>query len=212
MMSQTAKHSSWAYSEDHDSQDPLFAAARVREAHLGSQQVSAGTASALSVLAAASQARALVEIGTGVGISGVALLRGAPQAAVLTSIDSEADHTSAAAETFRAAGVAASKTRLITGGADQVLPRLTAGGYDLVFINSEAQQVGAYADEGLRLLRAGGLLVVNDALDSDRVPKPAVREASTQAMRALERSVLEDDRLVSALLPTGTGLLVAVRR
>src|SRR5699024_7342310 len=150
------------------------------------QQVSAGTAAALSVLAAASQARALVEIGTGVGISGAALLRGAPHAAVLTSIDSDADHTAAAAETFRAAGLSPSKTRLITGGADQVLPRLTAGGYDLVFINSEAQHAGAYADEGMRLLRAGGLLVVNDALDGDQVPKPAVRRASTQAMRALE--------------------------
>lgn len=210
-MSQTAKHSSWAYSEEHDSQDPVFDAARVREAHLGAQPISAGTAAALSVLAAASQARALVEIGTGVGISGAALLRGAPQTAVLTSIDSEADHTSAAAETFRAEGLPASRTRLITGGADQVLPRLTAAGYDLVFISSDAQHVGAYASQGLRLLRPGGLLVVNDALDGDRVPKPAVRQASTQAMRDLERSVLEDDRLVTAMLPTGTGLLVAVR-
>lgn len=211
-MSQTAKHSSWAYTEDHASQDPVFDAARFRADHIGSQQISAGTASALSVLAAASGARALVEIGTGVGISGAALLRGAPQTAVLTSIDSDADHTSAAAETFRAEGVSISRTRLITGGADQVLPRLTADGYDLVFINAEPQEVGAYATQGLRLIRSGGLLIVNDALDGDRVPKPAVRQDSTQAMRDLERSILEDDRLISAMFPTGTGLLVAVRR
>ncbi|MGO1522658.1 MAG: O-methyltransferase [Nesterenkonia sp.] len=211
-MSQTAKHASWAYTEAHASQDPVFDAARIRAAHLGSQQISAGTASALSVLAAASGASALVEIGTGVGISGAALLRGASRSAVLTSIDSKADHTSAAAEIFRAEGVPASRTRLITGGAQQVLPRLTSGGYDLVFINTEPQEVGTFAAEGLRLIRSGGLLVVNDALDDDRVPKPAVRQASTQAMRDLERAVLEDDRLVTTLFPTGTGLLVAVRR
>ena len=143
----------------------------------GSQQISAGTASALSVLAAASGASALVEIGTGVGISGAALLRGASRSAVLTSIDSKADHTSAAAEIFRAEGVPASRTRLITGGEQQVLPRLTSGGYDLVFINTEPQEVGTFAAEGIRLIRSGGLLVVNDALDDDRVPKPAVRQA-----------------------------------
>lgn len=211
-MSRTDKYASWAYTEDHASQDAVFDAARIRAAHVGAAPISPGTASALSVLAAASGAQSLVEVGTGAGLSGAALLRGAAGTAVLTSIDARAEHTSAAAETFRAEGVSASRTRLITGRAEQVLPRLTSGGYDVVLINTDQPEVGTYAAQGLRLIRSGGLLVVNDALDGDRVPKPAVREASTQAMRELERSLVEDDRLITALLPTGTGLLVAVRR
>lgn len=208
---QTAKHSSWAYAEEHADGDPVFQAARLRGADLGCTGVSAGTAGALSVLAAASGARALAEVGTGVGISGAALLRGAAHQAVLTSIDTNPDHIAAAAETFRAAGIPASRTRLITGDAAQVLPRLNSAGYDLVFIDAEPQEVGSYVADGLRLVRSAGLLVINDALDGDRVPKPAVRSESTQAMRDAERSLREDERLITALFPTGSGLLVAVK-
>lgn len=208
---QTAKHSSWAYAEEHADGDPIFQAARLRAADLGCTEVSPGTAAALSVLAASCGARALAEIGTGVGISGTALLRGAAKHAVLTSIDTNPDHIAAAAETFRADGIPASRTRLITGDAAQVLPRLNSAGYDLVLIDADPQDVGSYAAAGLRLIRSGGLLIINDALDGDRVPKPAVRSESTQAMREAERSLREDERLTTALFPTGSGLLVAVK-
>lgn len=208
---QTAKHSSWAYAEEHTGSDPVFQAARLRAADLGSAGITAGTAAALSVLAAASGAQALAEVGVGAGISGAALLRGAAPHAALTSIDTDPDHIAAAAQTFRAEGIAASRTRLITGDAAQVLPRLNSSGYDLVFIDAPPQDVSSYAAEALRLIRPGGLLIINDALDGDRVPKPAVRSESTQAMRDLERSFREDERLTTALFPTGSGLLVAVK-
>src|SRR5690625_726606 len=129
-----AKHSSWVYAEEHTLTDPVAETARLRAADLGCTPVSTGVAAALSTFAAASGARALVEIGTGVGVSATALLRGAPNNAVLTSIDSNADHTAAASRTLRQAGLPSARTRLITGRAEQVLPRLTGGGYDLVFI------------------------------------------------------------------------------
>lgn len=210
-LGRTGKHSSWAYAEDHSEDDPVLQAARRRAAELGSAAVSSGTAAALSVLAATLGARALAEVGTGVGVSGTALLRGAAKGAVLTSIDADANHIAAAAETFRAEGIPASKTRLITGDAARVLPRLNSGGYDLVFIDAEPQDVVDYAAEGIRLIRSGGALIINDALDQDRVPRPAVRDESTQAMREVERLLRDDQQLVTALLPAGTGLLVAVK-
>lgn len=208
---QTAKHSSWAYAEEHAEEDPVLELARARAWQLGARPVSPGTASALQLLAAAVGASALVEIGSGAGVSGTALLRGAPSRAVLTTIDADPDHSAAAKEVFRAESVPASRTRMITGRAETVLPRLTAAGYDLVFINAPAEETGHFAAEALRLLRSGGLLLINDALDNDRVPKPAVREDSTQAMRELERRLREDPQLTTALLPTGTGLLAAVK-
>ena len=62
------------------------------------------------------------------------------------------------------------------------------------------------------MLAPGGLLVVVDALDRDRVPRPAVREASTVAARTVDKLVREDDAWLSAVVPTGTGVLLAVRR
>jgi hypothetical protein len=55
---------------------------------------------------------------------------------VLTSVDLEAEHQRLARETFREAGIASQRYRLITGAALDVLPRLTDGAYDLVLCDA----------------------------------------------------------------------------
>ncbi|GAA1136306.1 O-methyltransferase [Nesterenkonia lutea] len=207
-----AKHSSWAYAEQHAEEEPAMTDARLRAEDLGVRPPSQGVAALLTVLAAAAQAHTLVEVGTGVGVSGLALLRGARSDAVLTSIDYEADHIQAARETFRDAKLPSSRARLITGRAGQVLARLTTGAYDVVFIDADQAHCRDYAEQGIRLLRPSGLLVINDALDHDRVPRPAVRDDSTQTLRSLERALQDDERLHTSMLGTGTGLLIAARR
>lgn len=209
---QTAKHSSWAYAEQHAQEDAVLLGARERASDLGLTPVSEGTASALTTLAAATGARALVEVGTGSGVSGIALLRGAQKDAVLTSIDPDADHLHAARAAFKEASIASARTRLITGKAQEVLRRLTTGAYDLVFLDADKENLALYTDQALRLLRTGGMLIINDALDDDRVPRPAIREEPTQTLRQIERRLAEDEGVSSALFGTGTGLLAAVKR
>lgn len=209
---QTAKHSSWEYAEQHHGEDAVAEAARLRGEDLGVSAVSSGTAAVLTMLASASRARSLVEVGTGVGLSGLSLLRGAAADAVLTSIDPDADHLHAARTTFKDAGVAPGQTRLITGRAEDVLPRLTTGAYCMVHVDADGAGLEEWVDHGVRLLRPGGLLVLNDALDHDRLPRPAVRDESTQHRRAVERVLRDDEKLITSMLGTGSGLLVAVRR
>lgn len=206
----TAKHASWAYAEQHGGQDPVFEAARLRAAELGVDTIGEGTTSALIALAAASRAQSIVEVGTGVGASSAALLRGAREA-VLTTIDMNPDHSAAARDLLRQEGISPSRTRLITGRAEQVLPRLKTQGYDMVFVDTDPTSAAEFAYEAVRLLRTGGMLLINDALHGDRVPRPAVRDAGTHALRTLERALLEDERVTTALFGTGTGLLLAVR-
>lgn len=206
------KYASWAYAEEHAGPDSLAEQAAALGADLGLEPLSEGTAAALTVLAAAAQARSMVCIGLRTGLGAAALLRGAAQEAVLTGIDASADSVSAARQLLQAQGAASSRTRLITGKADQVLPRLTSEGYDIVLIDTDAQDAPGYSEQGLRLLHSGGLLMVSNALDEDRVPRPAVRDATTQAMRQVEAGLKENEAVVSALLPTGTGLLVAVKK
>lgn len=210
--SPTAKHTSWAYAEHHRGEDPVLLAARDRAFELGVTPVSEGTAATLTVLATAVRAKTLVEVGTGVGVSGISLLRGALEGATLTSIDVDPEHLHAARTAFRQERLPSARTRLITGRAQDVLPRLATGSYDLVLLDAGAEQLPAYAGESIRMLARGGLLVINDALDHDRVPRPAVREETTQILRETERSLKEDERLTTTLLGTGTGLLVAVKR
>ncbi|MDO5635487.1 MAG: class I SAM-dependent methyltransferase [Micrococcus sp.] len=206
------KHASWTHAESRGTESEVLLRARERSAELGIRPISEGTAALLTVLAAARAPQAVVEVGTGAGVSGLALMQGAGPRAVLTTLDPDGDALRAAREAFSEARLPTQRTRMITGRSRTVLPRLSSGTYDMVVLDGEAASLSFDVDQSARMLRPGGLLVIVDALDSDRVPKPAVREASTVILRTVERTLQEDEGWVSALVPTGTGVLLAVRR
>ncbi|HEX5741402.1 MAG TPA: O-methyltransferase, partial [Pilimelia sp.] len=158
------------------------------------------------------QARAVVEIGTGTGASGLWLLDGMRPDGVLTTIDVESEHQRLARRLFAEAGFAPSRTRMITGRAGDVLPRLADGAYDMVFLDAEPTETMAGVSAAERLLRPGGVLAVHGVLAGGRVDDPAARDPDTVALRELLRAVREADAWVPALLPVGAGLLTAVRR
>ena len=179
---------------------------------MGVSPIGSGGGAALRLLAAAIDARAVVEIGTGTGVSGVWLLRGMRPDGVLTTVDIEAEHHRLARTTFNEAGVPANRARLITGRALEVLPRLTDGAYDLVFCDGDKTEYAAYLTEARRLLRPGGVVAFDNALWHEKVADPAQRDPETVAIRELGTHIRDDETLVPALLPVGDGLLCAVKR
>jgi predicted O-methyltransferase YrrM len=164
------------------------------------------------LLAATLGARAVVELGTGTGVSGVWLLRGMRPDGVLTSIDVESEHQRLARQTFGEAGFAPSRVRLINGRALDVLPRLADASYDLVLVDADKTEYADYLTAALRLLRPGGVIAMDNALWNGRVADPAARDPESVALREVTRLVREHDVLVPALLPVGDGLLVAVKQ
>jgi predicted O-methyltransferase YrrM len=200
---------SWDFAEQFCVEDEIVAAARERAAEVGAVAVGNGAGAALRFIAAALDAKSVVEVGTGAGVSGLWLLRGMRPDGVLTTVDIEAEHQRLARVTFTEAGVPAQRVRTISGSALDVLPRLTDGGYDLVFCDGDKREYGAYLAEALRLLRPGGVVAFDNALWSDRVADPAQRDVETAAIREVGRTIASHDNLVSALLPVGDGLLVA---
>ncbi|WP_407345694.1 O-methyltransferase [Pengzhenrongella phosphoraccumulans] len=193
-------------------EDDVFLRARERANQLGCVPVQPGSGAVLSVLAASAQARAVVEIGTGAGIGSLYLLGGMPLDGVLTTIDVEVEHQRAAKEAFAEAGIRPTRTRAISGRAFDVLPRLTDGAYDLVFIDADPEGCAGYVEQALRLLRPGGVVALDNALWHDRVADPARRDEITTVIREVGRALRADERVVSAMLPTGDGLLLGVRR
>jgi predicted O-methyltransferase YrrM len=200
---------SGAYAEVFVTEDVVLAAARARAEELGVVPIGSGGGAALRFLAASIEARSVVEIGTGTGVSGLWMLRGMRPDGVLTSVDTEAEHQRLAKQSFTEAGVPPQRVRLIPGAALDVLPRLTDGHYDLVFADGDKREYGDYLAEALRLLKPGGIVAFDNALWHDRVADPAQRDAETVAIRELGRTVREHDDLLPALLPVGDGLLVA---
>src|SRR5690606_31035271 len=140
------KPASWTYAAEFVSESEILEQARRRGEEMGASPVSQGVGPALRMLAAATGAMSVCEIGTGAGSSGLWLLEGMPEGGVLTTIDLEADHQRAAKEAFTAAGIPHQRTRVITGRALDVLPRMTDGAYDLVLIDADKSEYPAYTE------------------------------------------------------------------
>ena len=183
-----------------------IARARGHAIELGASPISAAVGSQIAVLAAATGARSIVEIGTGAGVSGLWLLRGAPQA-VLTSIDNEPEHLAAARQAFSDARVPATKARFITGRAADVLPRMNEASYDIVLVDADPENVIDYVEHGLRLVRRGGMVLVPRILGGGRVADPVQRDEVTSAYRSLVQETQESSAVLATVSASGEGLL-----
>lgn len=192
-------------------EDAALLAARQRAAEVGVAAVDEATGAALRMLAALSDARHAVEIGTGAGVSALWLLRGLRADGVLTSIDSEPEHQRLAKVSLAEAGTPSGRVRLIAGRALEVLPRLSDGGYDLVLCDASSAEAVDYVPAAVRLLRTGGVVVFARALAGGKVADPSSREPEVLTARDLARAVRDEPALMPSMLSVGAGLLVAVK-
>jgi predicted O-methyltransferase YrrM len=200
-----------AHAEESISEDALLAAARDRAMDIGAGAVTPAVGALLSVLTKLSGGKAVVEVGTGAGVSGLWLLSGMSDDGVLTTIDIEPEYQRIAKQAFSEAGIGPSRMRMISGRAQQVLTRLADESYDLVFIDADPIDQPDYVVEAVRLLRPGGVVVVHGAALGGRAGDPTARDADVTAVREAARLIAEDERLTPALVPLGDGLLAAVR-
>jgi predicted O-methyltransferase YrrM len=201
----------WAFADAFAPEDDALESARDAAHQFGIEPVSPATGAALALAAAGRPAESIIEIGTGTGVSGLWLLRGAPEA-VLTTIDQDLDHSQVARSVFLAAGIPARRARLITGRAADVLPRMNEQAYDLVVIDADWQSVQEYVETALRLVRPGGSVLVTHVLQEGRVANPANRDPATVAYRDLLTSIRERAGVLSGLSIVGDGLLHLVRQ
>lgn len=186
-----------------------IARARTHAIELGAAPVSAAIGAQLAVLTAAVGAKSIVEIGTGAGVSGLWLMRGAPQA-VLTSIDNEPEHLVAARRSFSEAKIPSTKARFITGRAADVLPRMNEASYDIVLVDADPENVIDYVEYGLRLARTGGIVLVPRVLAGGKTADPVQRDAVTAGYRSLIQETQESPAVLAALSTVGEGLLQLV--
>ena len=153
-------------------------------------------------------AKSVVEIGTGSGVGGLWLLSGMPSDAVLTTIDSEREHSKIAKTIFDEADVAPTRYRIITGKLIEVIGKLADNSYDLIVIRP-ALDLFDMVHESYRLLKSGGLLIIDQALSGGKVADPTQRDPESIARRDAIKVVKEDERWAASLIPIGAGVLVA---
>ncbi|MFJ9081029.1 MULTISPECIES: O-methyltransferase [unclassified Streptomyces] len=206
------RQTSWAFADAFVAEDDATRWARDRAREAGLYPVSPGAGATLGMLAATVGAKAVAEIGTGTGVSGIHLLHGMRTDGVLTTVDPEPERQQFARQAFRASGFATNRARFIPGRALEVLPRLADSGYDLVFCDGDRLECLDYLAESLRLLRPGGLVVFQGVLAEGRTVDAGPQPVEVLRQRELLRAVRESPELVASVLPVGDGLLCAVKR
>lgn len=208
----TDKASVWAFCEGYVNEPIEWAAAREIAIELGADPISPATGALLRAIAAMREAKAVVEIGTGAGMSALWVLSGMPATGVLTTIDPESEFQKEAARAFRAARIPSSRTRFINGRALDVLPRLAANSYDMAVIDALPEESPLYVAHMGRILKSGAAMVLPNGLWFGNVADPARRDPHTVVMRELVRELEESEEFDLALLPLGDGVALATRR
>lgn len=200
-----------AFAEDFVPSTEAMSKAHETAVIAGAPTISGGVAAALTLLSKMINAKTVVEVGTSTGQTGLALFAGMDQAGVLTSIDTETDWQNEAKAIFKAAGITSQRSRLINGRALDICNNLRAGAYDIMVLSDEKLDYLDFIPQAERLLRPGGLLIINDALWQGRVAKPDDDSDESVIIREALDAIRESELFTCAMLPVGQGLAVAVR-
>lgn len=146
--------------------------------------------------------RRAIEVGTNIGYSVIVIGRECDAEAVVETI--EIDHnTLTTARRFVADAALPCRVVFHEGAALDVLPRLT-GPFDFVFIDCVKTEYGDYLDALLPKLERGAVIVCDNLLWKGRVAA-GEHDAATDALRAFNRRVATDPRLITTILPVGDG-------
>jgi predicted O-methyltransferase YrrM len=205
-MDMTDLHASQRFVAEATVEPDHIARARAHALEIGAEPVSAPVGAQIAVIAAATRATSIVEVGTGAGVSGLWLLHGA-SGATLTTIDSEPEHLAVARTAFADARIPATRTRFITGRAADVLPRMNEASYDIVLVDADADGAIEYVEHGLRLVRPGGTVLVPRVMAGGAVADPVRRDPVTTAYRSLIQETQSSPAVIGALSIVGEGLL-----
>jgi Predicted O-methyltransferase len=160
-------------------------------------------------------ARNILEIGTFTGYSALVMAVALPADGRVVACDVNEEWTAIGRRYWEEAGVA-DRISLHLAPALQTLERLReeggSGRFDLVFIDADKENYAAYFECALRLLRPGGLVLIDNTLWSGAVADASRNDPDTLAIRALNTALKADERIDLSLLPIGDGLTLARKR
>jgi len=169
-------------------------------------------------------ARKTLEIGTYTGYSTLSVALALPHDGRIVACDINTEWTDIGRRYWRQAGVE-EKVDLRIGPALETLDRLLQqgeeGSFDFAFIDADKTNYDGYYEKTLSLMRAGGVIAIDNVLLFGSVVDPEVLDpklrarisaASIQAMRALNSKLKDDPRVDISLLPIADGLTLARKK
>jgi predicted O-methyltransferase YrrM len=189
---------------------PVLARLREETAAMpnASMQIAPEQGAFMALLVQLTGARHILEIGTFTGYSSTAMALALPDGGRITCLDVSREWTDRARHAWADAGVA-DRVDLRIGPAVESLGQLEDDSFDLAFIDADKTGYDAYYTGCLRVVRPGGLILIDNVLQSGRVVDPAADDESGRAIRALNDRIAADERVDFVLLPLADGLTMA---
>jgi predicted O-methyltransferase YrrM len=189
---------------------PALARLRERTAPLPehNMQIGPDQGAFMAMLVRMTGARRILEIGTFTGYSSTAMALALPPDGRVTCLDVSEEWTDIAREAWTDAGVA-DKVDLRLAPAVETLATLEDDSFDLAFIDADKPSYDAYYEGCLRVVRPGGVILLDNVLWSGRVAGSGDQEENTRFLHAINEKIAADDRVDHVLLPLGDGLTIA---
>lgn len=197
-------------------EDGALAAVREQTAALGDiaiMQIAPDQGALMTMLVRLLGARRAIEVGTFTGYSAICIARGMAEGGRLICCELDPERAAMARENFGRAGVA-ERIEVRIGPGGETLDALEREGgepYDFAFIDADKTGYDAYYESCLRLLRPGGLIVLDNVLQDGRVLDPG-EEESPRAIAALNEMIRDDERVEITMIGVADGLTLALKR
>jgi caffeoyl-CoA O-methyltransferase len=160
-------------------------------------------------------AQRVLEIGVFTGYSSLAMALALPPGGRLVACDVSEEFTATARRYWAEAGVADRIDLRIAPAVETLDAMIAEGGgstFDLAFIDADKETYDAYYERSLKLLRAGGLVLIDNVLRDGEVADPTIDTPVVRAIRALNAKLRDDPRIDLSLLPLADGLTIALKR
>jgi len=207
------------YVEDHTPEEPaLYRKLRQETAALGpisEMQISWIQGRFMQLLARLIGARKYLEVGVFTGYSTLAVAEVMGKEGRITALDISEEWTAVARRYWQEAGVEGQIDLTLSDAIPTLKGLLDKGAgdsYDLAFIDADKENMANYFDYCLKLLRPGGLVIVDNVLWSGDVINPKDQRDNTKAIRAFNDAVVSDARVFYSFIPVGDGLILAQKK
>lgn len=183
--------------------------------HAAMMQISPEQGQFMMLLIELIGARKALEIGTFTGYSAMCAAKAVGPHGRVTALDISEEFTAVAQRHWAKAGLTERIDLKLGPAADSLAALIAAGAagtYDFAFIDADKSNYDVYYESALTLVRAGGLIAVDNVLWGGGVIDPMNVSADTEAIRALNDKISTDERVTMCLVPVGDGLTLARKR
>jgi len=178
-------------------------------------QIAADQGQFMAFLVKLLNAKKLLEIGVFTGYSSLCLAMAIPEDGTLIACDINPETTSIAKKYWQEAAIAY-KIELRLSPALETMDALISNGendtFDFIFIDADKINYRLYYEQGLKLIRSGGIIAIDNVLWGGKVSDPDINDEDTNAIRDLNKFLSKDDRIELTMLSIADGLTLAKKR